>query len=203
MRLARQHHSAGNLAWYIEPVLGDSVETKEVRTVQLSSILLTCMFLLFSAGAGCGDTSRFEANKIAPFADNPSASLKPVETRSPQVESWQFTGCSDMRETNHTLIFSGNALSALTEGDTLFVFTQDGLCAGKSDAFSGKNFAIAAWGDDSATEQRDGLTSNENFQLVLKSTRFPEPVIMTAIDAEGPLSYQPDGITVIKAMRPE
>lgn len=164
--------------------------------MRLPSPLLALGLIILPTGLGCENASHIEARTTASVPTYTSPEPAPAE-------SWRFTDCSDARETNHTLIFSDSALSALAAGDTLFVFSEDGLCVGKSDAFSGKNFAMAAWGDDSATETRDGLAPGEPFHLILKSSRFPEPVKLASTEMEGPVQYQPNGITIIRGLRPE
>ncbi|HET6567659.1 MAG TPA: hypothetical protein VFG50_06825 [Rhodothermales bacterium] len=122
---------------------------------------------------------------------------------NPKMDQLQFSGCNDVREGNQTLLFTESALNAFTNEDVLYVFTQDGICVGQSGPFAGKNFAVAAWGDDSQTEEKDGLAPGEAFMLVLNAPRLAAPVELVPEKVEGPVTYVQDGITTIRDLKRE
>lgn len=129
--------------------------------------------------------------------------LAGCDSQNKQENPWQFVGCGAVRESNQTLVFTGSALDALASNDVLYVFSQDSICVGQSDPFAEKNFAVAIWGDDSQTQEKDGLAPGEAFTLVLNSPRFTTPVILVPKDVEGPVTFVSDGITTIKGLERE
>lgn len=78
-----------------------------------------------------------------------------------------FTDCSGGTERNATLIIPSEVLVAiedepLVEGDEIAVFGSDGRCAGMA-VWNGNKTALSIWADDSITQEKDGLQSDEAF----------------------------------------
>lgn len=113
------------------------------------------------------------------------------------------TGCDRVRERNHTFIFIDSLLSS---GDRVHAFTQDGLCAGVA-MFNNRNFAVAVWGDDNITPEKDGFLFGERVIIIVErgeNIRLFEPTKYRSQfpGVTQPLNYAPDGITIIEEMEP-
>ena len=82
-------------------------------------------------------------------------------------------------------------------GDEIGIFNNNGICCGAK-AWEGKNIAITIWGDDSQTENIDGLTSGAeiNFKIWRKSVDT-EYLADANYQAGDPTVYQTDGISTI------
>ncbi len=64
--------------------------------------------------------------------------------------------------TSHIIVVPASLLAAFSKGDVIGVFTTEGLCAGFSEIVSSEeSIAITAWGDDPATEVKDGFFEGE------------------------------------------
>jgi len=64
--------------------------------------------------------------------------------------------------TSHIIAVPASLLAAFSKGDVIGVFTTEGLCAGFSEIVnSEESIAITAWGDDPATEVKDGFYEGE------------------------------------------
>jgi hypothetical protein len=123
-------------------------------------------------------------------------------------DTWALTNCQTSSDSDHTMIFTGAALTEFQTGDVLYVFSGDEICAGKSAVFAGNNFPITVWGDDSQTEEKDGMELNEPFIFVLSSSRFSEPVEMQVTQTEegySALTFQGSAVvmTVVTDMDPK
>jgi hypothetical protein len=81
-----------------------------------------------------------------------------------------FDSCLSNTGSNATIIVDvdGGNHSVVNEpfesGDELAFFSEDGTCVGMK-PWTGQNFALALWGDNPATSEKDGLYPNETIEV--------------------------------------
>lgn len=134
----------------------------------------------------------------------------------PASAAQHFTDCAFGTGTSATLVLPVSADIAVDgarvqEGDEIAVYTSDGVCAGV-ETWTGENLAIAVWGDDIVTPDKDGLVVGEplTFRVwdasndaVLGEGPAPAAVVysdeLEHYTAHG--RYVDNGIFVIKSMQ--
>jgi len=124
---------------------------------------------------------RLEQNNHAAIAKNTKRFSRPVNTGS-----------------NHTVLVLESAWEeTLQAGDELAAYDKDGNMVGSVALQEGHN-AIAIWGDDEFTEEKEGLEAGEIFSLVLYKKSSDELVTLKIAEFErGTNSFSKDGMTVI------
>ena len=80
-----------------------------------------------------------------------------------------FSDCASLTGKDASLIIPSAitptvAGAPLATGDEIAVFTSDGICAG-TERWAGDNLALAVWGDDEMTPEKDGLEDEEPFSI--------------------------------------
>ena len=133
------------------------------------------------------DELRLEQNNHAVIAHNTKRFARPVNTGS-----------------NHTVMILETAWEdGIREGDELAAYDKEGNMVGSIALQQGHN-AIAVWGDDDITEEKEGLAIGEVFSLVLYKGSTDE--MLTLKDPEydrGSNVFIKDGLTVITGFQEE
>jgi len=130
---------------------------------------------------------RIEKNKHAEIAQNTKRFSRPVNTGS-----------------NHTVLVLESAWTEIPqEGDELAAYDKQGNMVGSVVLQEGHN-AIAIWGDDELTQEKEGLHTGEVFSLVLYKKGSDELVTLNTSEFErGNNSFIKDGMTVIAGFEME
>ena len=130
---------------------------------------------------------RLVQNNHAQMAHNTKRFARPVNTGS-----------------NHTIMILESAWEDdIREGDELAAYDKDGNMVGSIALQQGHN-AIAVWGDDDYTEEKEGLAIGEVFSLVLYRGVTDEMVTLKAPEFDrGSNIFIKDGLTVITGFQEE
>ena len=130
---------------------------------------------------------RLEQNNHAQIAQNTKRFARPVNTGS-----------------NHTVMILETAWEDdIREGDELAAYDKDGNMVGSIALQQGHN-AIAVWGDDDYTEEKEGLALGEVFSLVLYKGSTDEMVTLKDPEFDrGSNVFVKDGLTVITGFQEE
>tara|TARA_B100001093_G_scaffold505465_1_gene562861 strand:- start:4195 stop:5559 length:1365 start_codon:yes stop_codon:yes gene_type:complete len=130
---------------------------------------------------------RLEQNNHSQIAQNTKRFARPVNTGS-----------------NHTVMILETAWEDdIREGDELAAYDKEGNMVGSITLQQGHN-AIAVWGDDDYTEEKEGLATGEVFSLVLYKGVTDEMVTLKAPEYDrGSNVYVKDGLTVITGFQEE
>lgn len=130
---------------------------------------------------------RSEQNNHSQIAQNTKRFARPVNTGS-----------------NHTVMILETAWEeGIREGDELAAYDKDGNMVGSIALQQGHN-AIAVWGDDDITEEKEGLAIGEVFSLVLYKGSTDEMVTLKDPEFDrGSNVYVKDGLTVITGFQEE
>ena len=133
------------------------------------------------------DELRLEQNNHAVIAHNTKRFARPVNTGS-----------------NHTVMILETAWEeGIREGDELAAYDKEGNMVGSIALQQGHN-AIAVWGDDDYTEEKEGLAIGEVFTLVLYKGSTDEMVTLNDPEFDrGSNVYVKDGLTVITGFQEE
>jgi hypothetical protein len=133
------------------------------------------------------DGLRLEQNNHAIIAQNTKRFARPVNTGS-----------------NHTVLILESAWEEdIREGDELATYDSKGNMVGSVALQQGHN-AIAIWGDDQYTEEKEGLETGEIFSLVLYKKYTDELITLKIAEFErGSNSFIKDGMTVIAGFQQE
>ena len=132
---------------------------------------------------------------------------EPVLTRTPEPTPVprHFDNCiSTPADHNATIGIKTDVLIngslVLEVDDEIAIFTPDGsICAGMK-PWDGKNTAITAWGDDSQTEEIDGLRGGEEMVFrIWDDSANKEIAVKNVSYSFGNGVYVPDGIFVVKS----
>ena len=132
--------------------------------------------------------------------------VKPTPTPDPR----HFDSCADRTGYNATIgiksdvVINGNLI--LEAEDEIAVFTPDGsVCAG-TEPWDGKNIAITAWGDDSQTEEIDGLRGGEEMLFRIWDDSANKEIAIKKVGYSDSLSifvpngnYVPDEIYLVES----
>jgi hypothetical protein len=175
----------------------------------LSTILIIVFILalpaVFALAVGAQSGERiFLPAVYAVTGEEPALTPTPTPTPMPR----HFNNCADQAELNATI---GIMTDVLIDGslvleidDEIAIFTPDGsICAGMR-PWDGKNTAITAWGDDSQTEEIDGLRSGEEMVFrIWDNSANKEIAVKDVSYSFGNGIYMPDGIYVVKSFTPE
>ncbi len=102
-----------------------------------------------------------------------------------------FTDCSSRTGSNATVIITDSAEPTLagqplSPGVEIATYSLDGLCAGVG-TWDGSSLAVTVWGDDSQTEEKDGLAEGERFVYRLWDPNAE--VELSASNAEMDVTY--------------
>ena len=124
---------------------------------------------------------RLEQNNYAIKANDTKRFSRPVNTGS-----------------NHTVMILETAWEETPQvGDELAAYDKEGNMVGSIVLQDGHN-AIAVWGDDEITEEKEGLAIGEPFSLVLYKSDSDEMITLKISDYDrGSNAYIKDGLTVI------
>ncbi|MCF8372554.1 MAG: T9SS type A sorting domain-containing protein [Bacteroidales bacterium] len=144
---------------------------------------------------GKGYKVKVNANTTLSYlANGPSAKSAPVST----LDNQYYTDLSKSNN-NLTLGIPVSAWSTLPLiGDEVGVFAADGQLVGTS-VFEGSNMAIALFGDDDLTSEKDGLHVGETFTIkVWNQTTGVENTCEVIAWETGSDKYAVDGISVVK-----
>jgi len=130
---------------------------------------------------------RLEQNNHSQIAQNTKRFARPVNTGS-----------------NHTVLVLESAwIDTPQEGDELAAYDSKGNMVGSVALQEGHN-AIAIWGDDELTQEKEGLHTAEVFSLVLYKKYTDELITLKVADFErGSTSFIKDGMTVIAGFEQE
>ena len=133
------------------------------------------------------DELRLEQNNHAVIAHNTKRFARPVNTGS-----------------NHTVMILETAWEEIPQvGDELAAYDKEGNMVGSIVLQDGHN-AIAVWGDDEITEEKEGLAIGEVFTLVLYKGSTDEMVTLNDPEFDrGSNVYVKDGLTVITGFQEE
>jgi len=129
----------------------------------------------------------------------------PTPTPSPTPAPRHFDNCVSLTGENATigiktdLLINGSLV--LAADDEIAVFTPDGsICAGMK-PWDGKNIAITAWGDDSQTEEIDGLRGGEEMLFrIWDDSANKELAIKKVAYSLGDGVYVVDGIYIVESL---
>jgi hypothetical protein len=127
------------------------------------------------------DGLRLEQNNHSQIAHNTKRFARPVNTGS-----------------NHTVMILETAWEELPQvGDELAAYDKEGNMVG-SIVLQDVHNAIAVWGDDEITKEKEGLALGEPFSLVLYKSDSDEMITLKISDYDrGSNAYIKDGLTVI------
>jgi len=130
---------------------------------------------------------RLAQNKHAEIAQDTKRFARPVNTGS-----------------NHTVLVLESAWAESPEqGDELAAYDSKGNMVGSVALQEGHN-AIAIWGDDEYTEEKEGLETGEIFSLVLYKKYTDELITLKIAEFErGSNAFIKDGMTVIAGFEQE
>ncbi|HUL43296.1 MAG TPA: T9SS type A sorting domain-containing protein [Bacteroidota bacterium] len=105
-------------------------------------------------------------------------------------------------DNNATIVFTKKAIGGiLMKGDEVGVFDEQGMLVG-SGVYEGENFAIAAWGDDATTVDKDGLKPGEQFSVRFWYAKSSSEHAAKTIEwTEGGSAYEVDGINVVERVQ--
>jgi hypothetical protein len=137
--------------------------------------------------ASNSDGLRLEQNNHAVIAQDTKRFSRPVNTGS-----------------NHTVLVLETAWDEnIREGDELAAYDKEGNMVGSVALQEGHN-AIAIWGDDQYTEEKEGMQTAELFSLVLYKVALDELITLKIAEFErGSNSFIKDGMTVIAGFQQE
>ncbi|MEA3445591.1 MAG: T9SS type A sorting domain-containing protein, partial [Bacteroidota bacterium] len=125
----------------------------------------------------------------------------PGNTTKTAINRMMPQNYADIAKTNNNMtlgipMYAWNEIP--TVGDEIGVFTAEGQLIG-STVFEGNNIAIALFGDDDLTEQKEGLQVDEVFTIkVWNQLNNTENVCKVVSWETGSDNYSVDGISVIK-----
>ena len=146
------------------------------KSVLLKGIALVFTMCLFTTNASSQDLKK--AHDTKRFA-------RPVNTGS-----------------NHTLLILDKSWGEMKPeiGDEIAAYdTQGNMVA--SIVYVGHHTGLALWGDDEYTEEKEGLTKGEKFNIKWWKKSINEMVSLTISDFErGNDLYDKDGLTVISGL---
>jgi len=130
---------------------------------------------------------RLEQNNHSAIAQNTKRFSRPVNTGS-----------------NHTVLVLESAWEETPQaGDELAAYDKEGNMVGSIALQEGHN-AIAIWGDDEYTQEKEGMQTAELFSLVLYKKSSDELVTLKIAEFErGTNSFSKDGMTVIAGFEQE
>jgi hypothetical protein len=130
---------------------------------------------------------RLEQNEHKTIAHNTKRFARPVNTGS-----------------NHTVLILESAWSDFPQqGDEIAAYDSKGNMVGSVALQNGHN-AIAIWGDDEYTQEKEGLGTGEIFSLVLYKVVSDEMVSLKIAEFErGSNAFIKDGMTVISGFEQE
>ncbi|MBN1350945.1 T9SS type A sorting domain-containing protein [candidate division KSB1 bacterium] len=98
---------------------------------------------------------------------------------------------------NAVAIIPAASNPAFAAGDEIGAFTSSGLCCGAV-VWDGQNSAITLWGDDTHTIEIDGFKPEQDIHFKLWKKQLDQEFQLHAcIQSGDPVTYQPDGFTVI------
>ncbi len=130
---------------------------------------------------------RLEQNSHSQIAQNTKRFARPVNTGS-----------------NHTVMILETAWeNGIRDGDELAAYDKEGNMVGSIALQQGHN-AIAIWGDDDYTEEKEGLAIGEVFSLVYYKGTTDEMVTLEDPEFDrGSNVYVKDGLTIITGFQEE
>jgi hypothetical protein len=130
---------------------------------------------------------RLEQNDHKTIAHNTKRFARPVNTGS-----------------NHTVLILESAWNDTPQqGDEIAAYDSKGNMVGSVALQNGHN-AIAIWGDDEYTQEKEGLETAELFSLVLYKESSDEMITLKIAEFErGSNSFSKDGMTVIAGFEQE
>jgi len=172
----------------------------------VSIIALPAVFVL-AVGAQSGE--RIFLPAVYAVTGNGNEPL-PTPTPSPTPAPRHFDNCVSLTGENATigiktdLLINGGLV--LAADDEIAVFTPDGsICAGMK-PWDGKNIAITAWGDDSQTEEIDGLRGGEEMLFRIWNDSANKEIAIKKVGYSDSLSifvpngnYVPDEIYLVES----
>ena len=139
-----------------------------------------------------------------PGPSTATATPQPTLTPTPTATSIpsHFDNCAFRTGNNATVAVPVNVTIngglVLAVGDEIAIFTPDGsICAGMG-FWDGTNIAIAAWGDDSQTEEIDGLLDGQKMAYrIWDVSENSEILVSDAAYSLGNGLYAVDGIYAV------
>ena len=185
--------------------------------------LLIVVVFVISFTAACAETNR--ATTDAP--DSPVGTIEQLpeptevprqpdvqeesdETRTPQPTaanspSGPYFDCTVNAEENAVIAVTIDTLIrgdfVLESGDEIAVFNPDGdICAGM-EVWTGQNIVITAWGDDSQTDEIDGLVTGDPLHFRIWDDSLQTEYQVSDVNYEmGDGLFVKDGIYIVGAL---
>ncbi len=120
---------------------------------------------------------------------------------------WEFsnTGTNHIISIPHSINPTVNG-AVLSSGDLIGIFYDDNgnhKCAGYVEWNGTSNLALAAWGDDSLTPDKDGLASNETFIWKIHITSSGLNYTASAEYFSGSGTFEPNGLSILSSLKVE
>lgn len=163
------------------------VNLKKIAILLLSFLLLTCT----------DDESNPVSNNNEDIDEGPT----PIEA--------SFDWTVNLTDNNHTIAipteaviqFGGNELSAGSKIGVFYESNGSYKCVGFEEWEGSESVAVTVWGDDSSTDEKDGLTSGEIIKWYIN---FDGKNYEASVEyKEGPANYTINGVTVISSLKVE
>lgn len=156
-------------------------------------------------GSNQADSSATEGQPIEGDQTGTNSGSSP-QTSSDVTGAVHFVDCAFRTGGNATigvpLVIAQEGGFDLEPGDEIGVFTPDGkVCAGAG-VWTGNNIAIAAWSDNSDTDQIEGMQEGDTFHFRIWDQSTGEEIDVTAVTYEfGDGKYTVDGIYVVNSFQ--
>ncbi len=100
-----------------------------------------------------------------------TGSAKPLAVAADDGQSTVHFTPVESTGSNATVLITADSFTAdgitLNEGDEIGIFTPSGICVGAALYRPGMNLAVPVWGDDSMTDEIEGLAQGEAFRILL------------------------------------
>ena len=147
----------------------------------------------------CSDGTTTSAESDCPY---PMCNYAPVGCDAPADWNVIVTG------SNHTIVIPSSAIVTLADGNVLdhanvgvFYTNSEGnlACAGSAEITSGETVQIAAMGDDTTTDEVDGLVSGSDLVWMIADC-YGNVFAANATYAAGPEIFTINGITNVSAI---
>jgi hypothetical protein len=176
------------------------------RSVILITVVLIAIVAMFALANAAVLNERaylpavFYITGTPPHTATPGVPVTKEPTATPVPR--HFSNCAYRTGSNATIavladiVINGDLVLAVD--DEIAVFTPDSsICAGMT-PWDGKNIAVTAWGDDTQTEEVDGLLDGEEMMFrIWDKSESQEIVVEEVAYTAGDGFYVSDGIYVV------
>lgn len=180
------------------------------QSIIIITILLVGSLAIFTLASAAVFTEKAYLPAVFLVTGTPPAapSATPTATATPTPTATavprHFDNCAFQTGANATIAVPAAVVVKgdleLAVDDEIAVFTADGtICAGMT-PWTGANIAVTAWGDDSQTEEVDGLRGGEEMMFRIWDRSAGREIPVQSVDYSlGDGFYNTDGIYIVQA----